>query len=133
LRYHGTAKLVSALYHRGMITAAAYPQRAVFESAVAFASTEGVLAAPESAHAIHGAVVEARAADEQGSSRSILVGVSGHGLLDMAAYEAYHDGTMTDSTVADEEIAAALAALPEQPDTDRLVGQDAGSPPVRPV
>jgi tryptophan synthase beta chain len=115
LRYHGTAKLVSALYHHGMIEAVAHPQRAVFASAKAFAAAEGVLPAPESAHAVHGAAVEARAADEAGESRAILIGISGHGLFDMAAYEAFEAGSMRDSTATDEQIAASLALLPEQP------------------
>jgi tryptophan synthase beta chain len=116
LRYHGTAKLISALYHRGMIEAVAYPQRAVLASAVAFAAAEGILPAPESAHAVHGAVVEAARADEAGRSLCILIGVSGHGWLDMAAYHAYQDGTLSDQAATDEAIAAALARLPEQPD-----------------
>jgi len=115
LRYHGTAKLISALYHRRLIEAVAHPQRAVFETAVAFAAAEGVLPAPESAHAVHGAAVEARRADAEGRSCCILVGVSGHGLLDLAAYQAYRDDTMLDATASDERIAEALAGLPEQP------------------
>jgi tryptophan synthase beta chain len=115
LRYHGTAKLVSALYHHRLIEAVAYPQRAVFESASTFAAAEGVLPAPESAHAVHGAVVEARRADARGERLAILAGISGHGLFDMAAYQAFQDGTMADSTATEEQIATALAALPEQP------------------
>ncbi|MFC4049263.1 TrpB-like pyridoxal phosphate-dependent enzyme [Actinomadura syzygii] len=115
LRYHGASKLVSALYDRKLIEAAAHPQRAVFASAVEFAKAEGVLPAPESAHAVHGAVVEARRADDEGVRRTILLGVSGHGLLDMAAYAAFHDGTMRDSAAAPERIAAALDRLPAQP------------------
>jgi tryptophan synthase beta chain len=120
LRYHGTAKLISALYHRRMIEAVAYPQRAVFESAVTFSAAEGVLPAPESAHAVHGAVVEARRADEKGQSLCILIGVSGHGWLDMAAFQAYQEGTLLDQTPTDEEIAEALTRLPEQPAAFRL-------------
>jgi tryptophan synthase beta chain len=116
LRYHGTAKLISALYHRGMIEAVAYPQRAVFESAVTFSAAEGVLPAPESAHAVHGAVVEALRADEKGQSLCILIGVSGHGWLDMAAYQAHQEGTLSDRAATDEEISEALTQLPEQPD-----------------
>ncbi|HXM56912.1 MAG TPA: TrpB-like pyridoxal phosphate-dependent enzyme [Candidatus Dormibacteraeota bacterium] len=112
LRYHATAKLISALRHRGMIEAVAYPQRAVFESAIAFARAEDLVPAPESAHAVHGAVVEARQADTMGQRRSILAGVSGHGLFDMAAYQSFLDGTMTDWTPTDEQIADALALLP---------------------
>jgi tryptophan synthase beta chain len=112
LRYHATAKLVSALYDRRLIEAAAYPQRAVFGSAVEFAAAEGILPAPESAHAVHGAAMAAGAADRAGRPVSILAGISGHGMLDLAAYESYHDGSMTDFEVGDEQIRAALADLP---------------------
>jgi tryptophan synthase beta chain len=115
LRYHGASKLISALYHDGRIEAVDYPQRTVFASAVAFARAEGILPAPESAHAIHGAVEEARRADEAGQSRAILIGVSGHGYFDMAAYQSFHDGSMVDLEASGEEIAASLAGLPEQP------------------
>jgi len=115
LRYHGTAKLVSALYDRGLVEAMACPQRAVFGSAVAFARAEGVLPAPESAHAVHGAVVEARRADAAGRPRTILVGVSGHGYLDLAAYDAYHSGAMRDLTATPEQVEASLRLLPAQP------------------
>jgi tryptophan synthase beta chain len=116
LRYHGTAKLISALYHHKMLEAIAYPQRPVFDSAAAFARAEGLVPAPESAHAVHAAVMEALRADEERRPRCILVGVSGHGLFDMAAYEAYHDGTILDSSATDEQIAESLARLPAQPE-----------------
>lgn len=115
LRYHATAKLISALYHRKLIEAAAYPQQAVFASGLSFARSEGVLPAPESAHAIHGAVVEALEADRRNQSRSILIGVSGHGMFDTAAYQSYLDATMTDATLSEHDIASSLAQLPEQP------------------
>jgi tryptophan synthase beta chain len=117
LRYHGTAKLISALYHHKLIEAAAYPQRAVFASAATFARTEGIVPAPESAHALHGAAMEAARADEDNKPRRILVGISGHGLFDMAAYDAFHDGVMSDSDATEEQIAASLARLPLQPET----------------
>jgi tryptophan synthase beta chain len=116
LRYHGTSKLVSLLHHRKAIEAVAYPQRAVFGSARAFCAAEGLVPAPESAHALHGAAEEARRADAAGQSRSILVGLSGHGLFDMAAYQAYADGSMTDATATERQIQDALARLPPQPD-----------------
>ena len=115
LRYHGTAKLVSALYDRGRIEAVAYRQRDVFEAAALFARTEGVLPAPESAHAVRGAVAEALAGDRAGVPRTVGLGISGHGLLDLAAYEAYENGTMVDVDVSDEDIEAALASLPDVP------------------
>lgn len=112
LRYHATAKLISALYHRQLVEAAAYPQRQVFASAMAFARAEGIVPAPESAHAVHGAAVEARQADQAGQRRCILLGLSGHGMFDMAAYQAYLDGTMADFAAPDDQIAASLARLP---------------------
>jgi len=115
LRYHATAKLISSLYHRELIEAVAYPQRAVFASGLSFARAEGIVPAPESAHAVHGAAMEALRADRAGQRQSILMGISGHGMFDMAAYQAYLDGTMTDSAVPEDEIARSLARLPEQP------------------
>ena len=115
LRYHGAAKLISALYDRELVEAVAFPQRTVFESALTFARTEGLVPAPESAHAIHAAVVEAQRADKAGERVSILVGLSGHGLFDMSAYESFLAGTMVDAVAADEEIERGLASLPAQP------------------
>jgi tryptophan synthase beta chain len=115
LRYHGVSKLVSALYRDGLVEAVDYPQRTVFATAVAFARAEGILPAPESAHAVHGAAEEARRADEAGQSLAILIGVSGHGYFDLAAYQSFHDGSMGDVVASAEEIAASLARLPEQP------------------
>jgi tryptophan synthase beta chain len=114
LRYHATAKLISALYHEGLIEAAAYPQRAVFTSGLTFARTEGILPAPESAHAVHGAALLALAADRERLTRTILVGVSGHGMFDLAAYQSYLDATMTDIDVPDADIQRSLAELPSQ-------------------
>jgi tryptophan synthase beta chain len=116
LRYHATDKLISALYQEKLIDAAAYPQRAVFASGLSFARSEGIVAAPESSHAIHGAVMEAATADRRRESRSILIGVSGHGMFDLAAYASYLDGTMTDIEITDAEISRSLAQLPEQPE-----------------
>jgi tryptophan synthase beta chain len=115
LRYHATAKLISALYAERLIEAVAYPQDAVFASGLSFAKSEGIVPAPESAHAIHGAIMQALAADRRRQSLSILIGVSGHGVFDMPAYQSYLDGTMIDSTVSEDDIAASLARLPEQP------------------
>lgn len=115
LRYHATAKLISALYSHELIEAAAYPQQAVFASGLSFARCEGIVPAPESAHAVHGAAVEALAADRRGQRLSILIGVSGHGMFDMAAYQSYLDATMTDATLSEQDIARSLARLPEQP------------------
>lgn len=116
LRYHATAKVVSALYDRGLVEAVAYQQREVFESAVLFARTEGLVPAPESAHAVHGAVVEATRAAGRGRPPVILFSLSGHGLFDMAAYRSYLDGQVDeDITIPDEMIERSLGHLPAQP------------------
>jgi len=93
LRYHGMSPLISALYHAGFIKAIAVGQREVFEAAVQFTRTEGILPAPESAHAIRAAIDQAIEAREKGEKRVILFNLSGHGLLDLSAYDQYlHDG-----------------------------------------
>jgi tryptophan synthase beta chain len=116
LRYHATGKLISALYDRGMIEAVAYRQREVFASGTLFARCEGIVPAPESAHAVHGAVVAAREADERGESPTILISLSGHGLFDMSAYEAHLNRTLDDIEVTDETIEESLAQLPRLPE-----------------
>jgi tryptophan synthase beta chain len=94
LRYHGSAPLVSHLLAAGAIEAEAYEQKEVFESAVTFARCEGTIPAPESAHAVHATIRHALAARESGEKKVILFNLSGHGIFDMAAYEAYLGGTM---------------------------------------
>ena len=94
LRYHGSAPLVSHLLAARVIEAEAYPQGEVFASAVKFAQCEGTIPAPESAHAIHSAVVHALQAREAGEKKAILFNLSGHGLFDLSAYESYLSGTM---------------------------------------
>jgi len=111
LRYHGAAPLVSQLVRDGLIRAEAYLQNDVFASAVTFAGSEGIIPAPESAHAIHGALRSAKAADEAGEERSILFNLSGHGHFDMAAYDNYFAGKLVDLALADDELARALEAI----------------------
>jgi tryptophan synthase beta chain len=94
LRYHGSAPLVSHLLDAGVIEAEAYAQRDVFESAVMFARCEGTIPAPESAHAIHSVVRHARRAREANDRTVILFNLSGHGVFDLAAYDAFLDGRM---------------------------------------
>jgi tryptophan synthase beta chain len=96
LRYHGDAPLVCRLVKDKVIEAVAYPQSKVFESAVQFARSEGIIPAPESSHAIRAAVDEALACKETGDSKAILFGLSGHGLLDLGAYEAFLGGDLMD-------------------------------------
>ena len=95
LRYHGSAPLVSHLLAHGVIEAEAYHQLEVFESAVKFAQCEGTIPAPESAHAIHSAMLHALAAKEAGEKRIILFNLSGHGHFDLTAYESYINRTMS--------------------------------------
>jgi len=97
LRYHGMAPLVSHLARLGVIQAVAYEQTAVFEAAVAFARTEGIIPAPESAHAIRATIDEALACKEAGVPKSILFNLSGHGHFDLSAYDAYIEGRMADN------------------------------------
>ncbi len=94
LRYHGSAPLISHLLHLNLIEAEAYQQGEVFASAVRFAQCEGTIPAPESAHAIHCAVVHALKARESGERKVILFNLSGHGHFDLAAYESYLSGKM---------------------------------------
>ena len=111
LRYHGVAPLISQLVRDGLIRAEAYLQNDVFASAVQFARTEGIIPAPESSHAIHGAVEAARAADEAGEQRTILFNLSGHGHFDMAAYDNYLSGKLQDVALDEDEIGRALRAI----------------------
>src|SRR3954447_1183280 len=96
LRYHGASPLISHLAHMGHIEARAYPQLPVFEAALQFARTEGILPAPESSHAIRAAMDEALAAREEGRPRAILFCLSGHGHFDLAAYDNYREGKLVD-------------------------------------
>ncbi|MGD0669027.1 MAG: TrpB-like pyridoxal phosphate-dependent enzyme, partial [Bryobacteraceae bacterium] len=111
LRYHGASPLISHLVKLGHIEAKAYTQLPVFEAAIQFARTEGILPAPESAHAIRAAVDEALAAKEAGRGKVILFGLSGHGHFDLAAYENYISGKLVDYEYPGREIAEAIAAI----------------------
>jgi len=92
LRYHGMAPIISRLYKDKLIEAQAYEQKDVFESALLFARTEGIIPAPESSHAIKSAIVEALQAKKEGRKKVILFNLSGHGHFDMGAYDAYLSG-----------------------------------------
>jgi tryptophan synthase beta chain len=94
LRYHGAAPLVSALLNNNLISAQALNQIDVFRGSTLFAQTEGIIPAPESAHAIQAAIIEAEKAREEGREKTILFNLSGHGLLDLSAYEAYMNGVL---------------------------------------
>ncbi len=111
LRYHGASPLLSHLVHLGHIDAKAYSQLPVFEAAVQFARTEGILPAPESAHAIRGAVDEALMAREEGKPRVILFCLSGHGHFDLAAYENYLSGNLADYKYSGRDTAQVLMGI----------------------
>jgi tryptophan synthase beta chain len=111
LRYHGMAPLVSLLKDHGDIEARSVHQGRAFAAAVAFARAEGILPAPESAHAIRVAIDEATAAKATGEKKVILFNLSGHGHFDLAAYEKYLNGSLEDYEYVPDE--AALASLPK--------------------
>jgi tryptophan synthase beta chain len=113
LRYHGESPLVSRVYHDGLAEAKAYSQTAVFEAAVTFARTEGILPAPESAHAICAAIESALECKATGEAKSILFGLSGHGHFDLTAYDAYLSGNMEDFEYPRELVEKSIAKLPQ--------------------
>ena len=113
LRYHGMAPHVCALYDHGDIEAVAVQQLGAFEAALQFARTEGIIPAPETAHAVKVAVDEAIKCREEGIGKVIVFNLSGHGLLDLAAYDAYLGGELKDYEHPEEEIKAATELLPE--------------------
>src|SRR5689334_23209903 len=115
LRYHGDSPLVCALVKEGLVDARAYKQNETFEAAVQFARSEGVIPAPEPAHAIRAMLEEAEAAKQAGESRVILFGLCGHGHFDLSAYDAYLAGKLEDPEFSEADLDAALAALPEAP------------------
>jgi len=112
LRYHGAAPLLSHMLAEGLIQAKAVPQVPVFEAAVLFARSEGILPAPESAHAIRAAIDEALAAREEGRGRVILFCLSGHGHFDLGSYDTFFDGKLLDYEHPAEAIARAMQTLP---------------------
>ncbi len=112
LRYHGASPLVSQLVNAGIIEARAVGQLAVFEAAVTFARTEAIIPAPESAHAIRVAIDEALQAKQEGKEKVILFNLSGHGHVDMAAYDAYFSGKLEDFEYPAEKVKESLAHLP---------------------
>ena len=113
LRYHGAAPLVSQLVHAGIVETRVVPQIACFEAAVLFARTEAIIPAPESSHAIRGAIDEALQAKAEGKERVILFNLSGHGHVDMAAYDAYFSGELQDYEYPEAAIKESLSHLPK--------------------
>jgi tryptophan synthase beta chain len=112
LRYHGASPLLSHLVKLGHIDAKAYTQVPVFDAALKFAQTEGILPAPESAHAIRAAVDEALAAREEGRARVILFCLSGHGHFDLSSYENYLTGKLQDYEYPGQDVAKAMEGIP---------------------
>lgn len=113
LRYHGESPLVSQLYNAGLIEARAVMQTGCFEAAIQFASTEGIVPAPESSHAIRAAIDEALLAKEEGKEKTILFNLSGHGFMDMTAYDDYLSGKLEDYEYPSEMVKKSLANLPK--------------------
>src|ERR1700754_2348487 len=112
LRYHGDAPMLCGLVKAGAVEARAYKQNETFAAAVQFARTEGIIPAPEPAHAIRAVIEEADAAKQAGEERVILFGLCGHGNFDLAAYDAYLAGNLEDPEFSEEDLQAALDALP---------------------
>ncbi len=112
LRYHGMSATLSQLYHDGLMEAVTVKQTEVFEAAEYFARIEGILPAPESAHAIKVAMDEALKCRETGEEKTIVFGLTGTGYFDMMSYEKFHDGKMTDYVPTEEELARGRENLP---------------------
>ena len=115
LRYHGDAPSLCALVKQGLVEARAIAQTQAFAAAVAFARAEGIIPAPEPAHALRVVFDEAEEAKREGDERVILVNLCGHGHFDMAAYAAYAAGELKDLEFSEAEMEAALKRLPEAP------------------
>ena len=113
LRYHGDSPLVSQLLKDGIIEAQSVHQTDIFNAAVLFANTEGILPAPESAHAIKGAIDEAIKCKETGEDKTILFCLSGHGHFDLSAYEAYNSNKLEDFEYTAEMLEQGFSCLPE--------------------
>ena len=115
LRYHGMAPLVSAALRDGLMEAQAVHQSECFEAGLLFAKTEGTIPAPETTHAIAGAIREAKLAKEEGKEKVIVFNFTGHGLLDLPGYEKYMTGQLTDYEYPADEIAKNLEAIKGYP------------------
>lgn len=111
LRYHGAGSIVSQLLEDGLMSAVDIKQLDTFKAATLFAKSEGIIPAPESSHAIAAAIQEAEQAKLEGKQRTILFNLSGHGLIDMSAYDQYLSGDLTNYEVTDEEVANNLKDL----------------------
>nr|MBO4518004.1 TrpB-like pyridoxal phosphate-dependent enzyme [Clostridia bacterium] len=115
LRYHGMNPIVSKLYHDGYITVNSVEQTKVFDAAVTFAKSEGILPAPESSHTIRAVVDQALKCKEAGEKKKIVFCLTGTGYFDLKAYEQYNNKTMTDYIPTDEDLAKGFATIPDIP------------------
>jgi tryptophan synthase beta chain len=122
LRYHGMAPLISQLILDNLIRPVAVQQLETFQAGITFARTEGFISAPETNHAIAVVIREALKAKEEGKEKVILFNWSGHGLVDMAAYEAYLSGKLADHALAEEEIQRALKEIEPLPKPRQFTG-----------
>ena len=111
LRYHGAGAIVSQLLKDGFVEAVDMPQLETFEAGILFARTEGIIPAPESTHAIAQAIHEAKKAKEEGKAKTILFNLSGHGMIDLYAYEQYFAGKLQNYSIPDDEINHSLNEL----------------------
>jgi len=123
LRYHGMAPTVSQLIEEGLITPKAVSQNSAYEAGVMLARTEGIIPAPETNHALACVVEEAKKAKEEGKEKVILFNWSGHGLLDLSAYEKYFANQLQDCTLSDEEIHTAEKACEKFPKPQKLMSR----------
>jgi len=113
LRYHGDSPLVSRLVLDGIVEATALGQTSIFNGAIMFARNEGIIPAPESAHAVQAVIEEALAAKEAGEARTILFNMSGHGFLDLPSYDLFMAGKLEDFPLPEEDLKRALQKLPK--------------------
>jgi len=122
LRYHGMAPVISQLLMDDLVRPEAIPQLETFQAGITFARSEGFISAPETDHAVAATIREALKAKEEGKEKTILFNWSGHGLVDMAAYEAYLSGKLADHELAEEEIERALADIAPLPKPQQYKG-----------
>ena len=113
LRYHGMSAQVSALKEAGLVEAVNTTQKAIFDAALSFTKSEGIVPAPETSHAVWGAMAEALACKESGEDKTIVFNLSGHGHFDLASYLAYLTNSLTDYEYPEEQIQESLAGLPQ--------------------
>jgi tryptophan synthase beta chain len=113
LRYHGAGMIISQLIKDGLMHGVDIPQLETFEAGMLFARTEGIIPAPESSHAIAAAIREAQKCKETGEEKVILFNLSGHGLIDMTAYEQFLNGDLQNYKISDEDIEKNLESVPQ--------------------